>query len=667
MAPTREEMAMHDTKAFANQMLRELESKNIKRNLDSFIDSLNTEVSNEYLRQYISVNQGNASVEGKSDDEVRRHISGLMRAQIADLRNLSTLLGEIRNELNTFTSNTATTKNSTAKREAQAWKAISEKSQRITELTQEYLSQPMFSEKDDSVLSCQWFGAMNKAHFKGNIGGNLSREEIENAQHRIVMPKSSSFLGLGISNHEDAALFSHNPSKEDLKQGDIGNCYMHAALINIAENAPDYIRDAMSDDGNGNVTVRFYGQVHGSSRYEPIYITVPKQTFGPQNDTGLLWTNVMEYAYALSGLQLDPEGELKDESVLAGIRAKKPREILDGLDSGNVAKFAKALTGDKCQIHGYDLNTYKSEDAMDIISDCYENGKVAVVSNHCDGKGDDELTDDGFYYNHSYAVIGVEGNRIKLRNPHNTDERYGKEFTITEEQFRRNFNHIQTATLDNLYTAKNLQTVKENYKELVQNLSSALSSQNNFFLDLLGKNSEQYGALRGALSTLSKTLSSPAATVQTIKDQMAAVSESASQYLDYTATNVKDNDRRNNRIAIAQAAKRLSAYMAQDPLGNPMEAYMKDLRNIAAEKMSTAFSKAFDKEVTPDKFRGTPMFNKLMDTPEKIQDAVFAKSPGTLMRNMQAELTKVNQQVQKGEQVPENPVQEIQNQAPQLS
>ena len=106
---------------------------------------------------------------------------------------------------------------------------------------------------------------------------------------------------------EDATnqpLFAHEPSIEDVVQGDLGDCYLLNALTSIVANEPKIIKDCMKDNKDGTVTVRFYrtginvdapGLVYTS---EPMYFKVPKKKLGKKGARNALWVNVYERAFA---------------------------------------------------------------------------------------------------------------------------------------------------------------------------------------------------------------------------------------------------------------------------------------------------------------------------------------------------------------------------------
>lgn len=97
-------------------------------------------------------------------------------------------------------------------------------------------------------------------------------------------------------------LFPHEPTVNDIRQGNIGDCYLLASLSSIAAQTPEVIKQCMRDNGDGTVTVRFFKD------RMPLYVTVDKVI--PQyrftgKDVGAkdcLWVQMIERAYVASGL-----------------------------------------------------------------------------------------------------------------------------------------------------------------------------------------------------------------------------------------------------------------------------------------------------------------------------------------------------------------------------
>ena len=105
--------------------------------------------------------------------------------------------------------------------------------------------------------------------------------------------------GTTYGNYSDRALFADGPQYNDIRQGNLGDCYYLASLASFADVDPNAIRQAITDLGDGTYAVRFYrggtevylrvdGDLPGAS--SPIYAKL-----SPDGET---WVALMEKAYA---------------------------------------------------------------------------------------------------------------------------------------------------------------------------------------------------------------------------------------------------------------------------------------------------------------------------------------------------------------------------------
>lgn len=90
----------------------------------------------------------------------------------------------------------------------------------------------------------------------------------------------------------------------DVAQGVLGDCYLLATLAGFAHARPEVLRDAITDNGNGTYTVRFFEDdpVYG---VHPVLITVDDDlptrdgvTIYAATPAGELWPALIEKAYA---------------------------------------------------------------------------------------------------------------------------------------------------------------------------------------------------------------------------------------------------------------------------------------------------------------------------------------------------------------------------------
>lgn len=92
----------------------------------------------------------------------------------------------------------------------------------------------------------------------------------------------------------DWPLFGHEPCPADVIQGMSGNCFFLSSLASLTA---AQVRDMMTDNGDGSVTVRFYEKNPATEKCDrPVYVTVDKKV---RINTALdcLWVQIMEKAY----------------------------------------------------------------------------------------------------------------------------------------------------------------------------------------------------------------------------------------------------------------------------------------------------------------------------------------------------------------------------------
>ena len=126
----------------------------------------------------------------------------------------------------------------------------------------------------------------------------------------LVLKQTTSYQRYKSTN---AKLFDREPTVEDVKQTNLGDCYLQAAIAGIVNTSPEYIKTMMGDYGK-TVSVRLY-KVHRTDSnkpptFTPKYIKVEKST--PQDDRGnelynrgALWVKMIQKAYVIGGFAGD--------------------------------------------------------------------------------------------------------------------------------------------------------------------------------------------------------------------------------------------------------------------------------------------------------------------------------------------------------------------------
>lgn len=101
---------------------------------------------------------------------------------------------------------------------------------------------------------------------------------------------------------EGGELFIDGISATDIRQTVLGDCYFMASLAAVAQTNPDFIRNAITDNGDGTYTVRF-----GDPDNPRDVVTIDDDflqdrhgnlIYGRSTQRGELWVAIMEKAYA---------------------------------------------------------------------------------------------------------------------------------------------------------------------------------------------------------------------------------------------------------------------------------------------------------------------------------------------------------------------------------
>ncbi|MFD5828077.1 C2 family cysteine protease [Lentzea sp. NPDC060358] len=122
-------------------------------------------------------------------------------------------------------------------------------------------------------------------------------------------------------------IFTRVPCLDDVLQGQLGDCYLLAAVASIVAKNPGHFTDHIVDNGNGTVTVIFY---RGPGDARPT--TVVKSVAGARYAKGSLWVQLLEKAYVVSGLQSKPlpltSGNVEISSAYTQIAGGRPDQAL---------------------------------------------------------------------------------------------------------------------------------------------------------------------------------------------------------------------------------------------------------------------------------------------------------------------------------------------------
>ena len=227
-----------------------------------------------------------------------------------------------------------------------------------------------FTEKDHEILGTysvmykDAHGGMSvdekKERRRHNFIDTTTNEDLFKQSYVVKLKEEANYKGhvythSFINMHEyKEPLFKHEPTAKDVKQGNVGDCYLISAINAIVEKRPEAIKEMMQDNGP-TVTVRFF-RPDGRPLYVKVKKTLPCQAFkakdgdimdselqGAGKGGSALWVCYIEKAFAAV------REELEDIEKAAKIREANQKEgtVYAGLDYGTTNSAMKALLGPK--------------------------------------------------------------------------------------------------------------------------------------------------------------------------------------------------------------------------------------------------------------------------------------------------------------------------------
>lgn len=183
--------------------------------------------------------------------------------------------------------------------------------------------------------------------------GTLQPENYSYNKKAIKEPSNHAIGKFGTWTAANEALFPHEPSPNDIKQGyGINDCFMMAPLAQIASTNPRKIKDAMRDNNDGTVTVRFFTPGKRPAGWklgdpepakEPAYVTVNKTVNKLAGSnvyaSSSLWVQMYEKAYI--------EYLSKYVGVKPGTLNAKYEHSYNDINYGHPEQFLNAFDGEK--------------------------------------------------------------------------------------------------------------------------------------------------------------------------------------------------------------------------------------------------------------------------------------------------------------------------------
>lgn len=241
-------------------------------------------------------------------------------------------------------------------------------------------------------------------------------------------------------------LFKDGVDMGDVQQGQLGDCYLPAAMAAVAKANPDAIKNAIKQNDDGTFTVTFKKRDWRSGAMTPVEIKVDGDLYarswggplygssaGDKSEKGMeMWFPIMEKAYAVF---------------------KGGAEGYNGIGNGGVAgDVMEAVTGLRSD---YSQMGYMKADAVFAKVKASIDGKLPIAAGTHGEEDEAKYTNTGVYADHAYSIVGykTEGgkNFVQLRNPWGESEPAGNGpndgvFYLPVEKFMELYQSIMTVT-----------------------------------------------------------------------------------------------------------------------------------------------------------------------------------------------------------------------------
>jgi hypothetical protein len=200
------------------------------------------------------------------------------------------------------------------------------------------------------------------------------------------------------------SLFVDGPSYTDIRQGNIGDCYLMSSLAEVALQDPTAIENLFIDNGDGTFAVRFFE--HGVARYVTVNEELPVDIefggaeyagFGGGSNPLVQWVALAEKAYC----QMNQEGWIE----------RNRSNSYQGINSGSPADAIAQITGNST---GFTPIRSTSPSAMlNTIVDVFQDNHAVTFVTKNKGTAANVVAD------HSYAMIGYDPatQQVTLYNP----------------------------------------------------------------------------------------------------------------------------------------------------------------------------------------------------------------------------------------------------------
>lgn len=212
-------------------------------------------------------------------------------------------------------------------------------------------------------------------------------------------------------------LFKDGVKPSDVQQGQIGDCYLPAAMAALAQTHADAIENMIRDNGDGTYTVTFQERDWSTNGYRPVEIPVDGDLYvrswggplygssaGDKGEKSMeLWFPLVEKAYAAWKGSYDTIG-----------------------NGGHAGSLFEAVLGERSRTTG--ISASGGASVWAALTSAIDQGNPVAAGTF--GSDRESLyTNSGVYADHAYSVLGYEEKNgqkyVTLRNPWGESEPAG--------------------------------------------------------------------------------------------------------------------------------------------------------------------------------------------------------------------------------------------------
>ncbi len=213
-----------------------------------------------------------------------------------------------------------------------------------------------------------------------------------------------------------AAATVDGATASDVQQGDLGDCYLIAAMGAVAHEIGGLIDEIVTETGETTFSVRLFDPETGAETLYAVDIeNLPTRfdgtlEFAKSTQAGEWWVAVIEHAYV----------QAFGEGVYANIASGQPGRALSALTGGESKSRETSAA-----IIGWMIQAKRKNHPM-----------VALSREH------EFVREAGIYPRHGYTVLEMSRTSVQLKNPHADEGERSDVFTLSKEEFIMNFGSV---------------------------------------------------------------------------------------------------------------------------------------------------------------------------------------------------------------------------------